>query len=88
MHIVENIEMEKTVVIPANPDARLTRDEAAKFLTDLGFQTKPATLATIATRGGGPTFQHFGKRPLYRREDLLAWAHSKLSAPKHNTSCN
>lgn len=86
MHSAENIEMTKAITIPANPDARLTRDEAAKFLTDLGFQTKPATLSTIATRGGGPVFQHFGKRPLYRREDLLAWAHSKLSAPKRNTS--
>lgn len=86
MHSAETIEMTKVITIPANPDARLTRDEAAKFLTDLGFQTKPATLATIATRGGGPVFQHFGKRPLYRREDLLAWAHSKLSAPKGNTS--
>jgi len=46
----------------------------------------PATLATMATRGGGPPFHKFGAHVLYRWGDALAWAQSRLSAPRRNTS--
>lgn len=35
-------------------DALLTRAAIAEALTNEGFPTRPATLATKATRGGGP----------------------------------
>ena len=60
--------------IPESPDALLTRDKIAPALTDAGFPVKAKTLATKATRGGGPPYRLFGSRPLYRWGDALAWA--------------
>jgi len=37
-------------------------------------RTAPATLAKLACIGGGPNFESFGRKPLYREADLLAWA--------------
>jgi hypothetical protein len=73
-------------MIPDNPEARLTRNATAAALTAAGFPIKPATLATKATRGGGPPFQRFGLRPLYRWADALTWAQSRLSKPISSTS--
>jgi hypothetical protein len=53
-------------------ERRLSRKEAAHFLTDLGYRTAPATLAKLACLGGGPVFRSFGRKPLYRAADLLA----------------
>jgi hypothetical protein len=64
---------------PNAPDALLTRAQAADELAKEGYPTKKATLSTLASRGGGPSFRHYGARVLYRREDLLTWARSKLS---------
>src|SRR5262245_43194904 len=73
-------------MVPDNPDSRLTRNATAAALTAAGFPISPATLATRATRGGGPPFQRFGSRPLYRWADALRWAESRLSPPIGNTS--
>jgi hypothetical protein len=54
--------------------AFLDRRQAAALLNQSGFPTAPATLAKLASIGGGPAFVHFGRKPLYRREDLQAWA--------------
>jgi hypothetical protein len=64
----------------------LTRDMAAAALTAAGYPVKAKTLATKATRGGGPPYRLFGVRPLYRWADTLAWAQERLSAPRHSTS--
>ena len=64
----------------------LDRRAAADFLAERGFPCSPATLATAVTRGGGPTFQKFGTRVLYRQSDLVSWAESKLSPPRRSTS--
>ena len=55
--------------IPDKPDALLTRDRTAEALTEAGFPIKAKTLATKATRGGGPPFSKFGLRVLYRWDD-------------------
>jgi hypothetical protein len=52
--------------IPTNPDALLTRDQLSDAFKESGFPVEPSTLATKATRGGGPPFQKFGIRALYR----------------------
>jgi hypothetical protein len=72
--------------IPTNPDALLMRGQTSEALKESGFPIEPSTLATKATRGGGPLFQKFGARVLYRWGDALAWAQSRLSAPRRNTS--
>jgi hypothetical protein len=71
---------------PETPDPLLTRDAVAAALTAAGYPVKPKTLATKASRGGGPPYQLFGVRPLYRWRDAVAWAESRLSAPRRSTS--
>jgi hypothetical protein len=65
---------------------RLDRRQAAAFLTARGYRTAPATLAKLACIGGGPTFESFGRKPLYREADLLAWARAKTTGPRRSTS--
>jgi len=75
-----------SIRVPADPDAFLTRDRVVIALNEIGFPVTVATLATKATRGGGPPYRLFGKKPLYRWSEALAWAEAKLSAPRCNTS--
>jgi hypothetical protein len=72
--------------IPENPDALLTRAQAGAALTEAGFPVSPATLSTKATRGGGPPYRLFGRKPLYRWGDVLAWAQNCCTEPHVNTS--
>lgn len=67
-------------------ERRLDRREAAAFLTTRGFKTAVATLAKLASVGGGPVFESFGRKPLYREADLLAWVQSRSSGPRRSTS--
>ena len=67
-------------------ERRLTRTEAAAFLTERGYRVAYATLNKYATVGGGPVFESFGRRPLYKPTDLLAWVASKTTAPRRHTS--
>src|SRR6516165_5353848 len=67
-------------------EALLTRNATAAALTERGYPTSPATLATKATRGGGPPFRRFGPRPLYRWGDALRWAQSRLGPLMRSTS--
>jgi hypothetical protein len=67
-------------------DALLSRANTAAALTGAGFGISPATLATKATRGGGPPYRLFGRKPLYRWGDALEWARGRLSEPVTNTS--
>ena len=64
----------------------LDRHGASALLAELGIPCAAATLATLATRGGGPPFVKFGPRALYRRSDLVAWAQSKLTPARRSTS--
>jgi hypothetical protein len=64
----------------------LDRHGASALLGELGIPCAAATLATLATRGGGPLFVKFGSRALYRRDDLVEWARARLTAPRRSTS--
>jgi hypothetical protein len=55
-------------------------------LTAAGYPVRAKTLATKATRGGGPRYRLFGSRPLYGWGDALDWARARLSEPVTNTS--
>ena len=72
--------------IPTNPDALLTRNRTSQALKEAGYPVEPSTLATKASRGGGPEYEKFGPRVLYRWGKALTWAQSKLTAPRRNTS--
>ena len=67
-------------------ERRLTRAEAAAFLSERGFRVAYATLNKYATVGGGPLFESFGRRPLYKPSDLLTWVAERSSGPKRSTS--
>jgi hypothetical protein len=74
------------MAIPLHFDVQLGRREGAGALTEAGYTTAPATLATLASRGGGPIYRRYGSRAVYRWGDLLDWARSRLSAPMRSTS--
>lgn len=57
-----------------DPNALLNRTQAATALTDAGYPTSAATLATLASRGGGPEYSRFGAHALYRWSNTLNWA--------------
>jgi hypothetical protein len=67
-------------------ERRLGRKEAAQFLTDQGYKTAAATLAKLACIGGGPPFESFGRRPLYREAELLGWAQGRTTGLRRSTS--
>jgi hypothetical protein len=74
------------VDIPDHPDVRLTRERTAEALTALGFPISARTLATKATRGGGPPYSLFNNRAMYRWQDALDWARSLTTAPRRSTA--
>jgi hypothetical protein len=67
-------------------ERRLSRREAAEFLTARGYRVAVATLAKLASVGGGPIFESFGRKPLYKESELLAWVQSRSSGPRRSTS--
>jgi hypothetical protein len=71
--------------IPEDPDVLLSRALAAAALTETGYPVSKATLASKATRGGGPPYRLFGRRPLYRWNDVLAWAQGRCTEPRHSS---
>jgi hypothetical protein len=67
-------------------EAKLSRAQLAHALTDVGFPTTHKTLATKASRGGGPPFQKWGARVIYTWGPSLQWAMDLLSEPVGSTS--
>jgi hypothetical protein len=74
------------VDIPDHPDVRLTRERTAEALTALGFPISARTLATKATRGGGPPYSLFNNRAMYRWQDALDWAQGLTTPPRRSTA--
>lgn len=67
--------------------SRLRRSEASEYLFEVwGVSYTPRTLAKMATIGGGPAFQKFGRYPLYPTNELDSWAESRLGELKRSTS--
>jgi len=64
----------------------LTRQEAARYLSERGLRVSRNTLQKFATTGGGPEYSIFGNRALYTPETLECWAEARLSAPRRSTS--
>lgn len=62
------------------------RPDAARFLRGYGLRTTKESLATMATRGGGPPFFKNGKYACYRQLDLETWAKQRRSPMLDSTS--
>jgi hypothetical protein len=58
---------------------RMTRREAAAYLTEIGCPTSEKTLAMKAWRGGGPLYSLVGGRAIYAKVDLDEWVASMTS---------
>jgi len=66
---------------------RLRRDQVPAYLAEHhGIPIAKATLAKLATIGGGPPMQYAGRIPLYPVDALDTWAQSRLSATVRSTS--
>src|SRR3546814_14933066 len=64
-----------------------SRKRASFYLrATFDLPTTPASLATMATRGGGPRFFRIGKYARYRRRDLAEWALKRFSVLLDSTS--
>ncbi len=69
-----------------NTRPRLRRKDVPEYLANkYGIDIAKATLAKLASIGGGPAMQYIGRIPLYHRDDLDAWAEMKLSKSVKNT---
>jgi hypothetical protein len=73
-------------MIPDNPDTKLGRRATAQALTEAGHPIAEATLATMGTRGGGPPFEKWNRKPLYRWGTSLEWARARTSRPIRRAS--
>jgi len=67
-------------------DRPLRRNQAAEFLTANGYPTAAATLAKLASIGGGPQFVSYGRWPMYAPAALLEWARARTTGPRRSTS--
>jgi hypothetical protein len=74
------------MAVPIDPYQKLRRRALAAALNEVGLPTAEATLATMASRGGGPPYQLYGRIPIYTWGPSLSWAEGRLSAPRSNTS--
>jgi hypothetical protein len=72
---------------PALLKPRLRRWEASAYLSLAhGVTVAPATLAKLASVGGGPGFQSVNRTPLYPVVELNRWAAEKLGGMRRSTS--
>lgn len=65
---------------------KYSRDGAAQFLQAHGLRTTAASLATMATRGGGPPFFKIGKYAFYWQLDLEEWMKQRCTDLLDSTS--
>lgn len=73
-------------VAPALDDLLDRRNLSCALALHAGRRVAVATLASLATRGGGPPFRLFGRRPLYRWGDAMEWAEQNTKPPRRSTS--
>ena len=67
-------------------DPLLSRKEAARYLSELGLETAPQTLARKFHEGTGPLCTRVGERAMYRRSHLDDYFSEKLSPPRRSSS--
>ena len=71
----------------SHPALNMRRADAARYVRENhGIPCAAATLAKLASIGGGPAFRKAGKFPIYSRDDLDAWANRRLGKLVCSTS--
>ena len=67
--------------------ALLRRSAASDYIKcKWGLSYKSNTLAKLATVGGGPPYELFGRWPVYREAELDKWVEGRLTELKASTS--
>lgn len=74
------------LVIVEDTDRLYSRKDAARYLTDLGLETAPQTLARKFHEGTGPLCTHVGVRAMYWKSDLDDYFQAHVSAPRRSSS--
>ena len=64
----------------------LDRKQASAYLQAKYRVGAVGTLAKAATVGGGPAYRKIGKRVVYTRDDLDAWARERMTEPMRSSS--
>jgi hypothetical protein len=67
-------------------DPLYSRKQAARYLTQLGLETAPQTLARKFHEGIGPLCTHVAERAMYRKSHLDAYFAAQVSAPRRSSS--
>lgn len=67
-------------------DRLYSRKDAARYLTALGLETSPQTLARKFHEGTGPLCTHVGVRAMYWKSDLDGYFQAHVSAPRRSSS--
>jgi hypothetical protein len=67
--------------------SKLNRQQAAAYLSDLGYPITANRLSKFVGEGGGPEYTKFGKQVYYYPDVLLAWAKAReqIMTGKHGT---
>jgi hypothetical protein len=65
----------------------LSPTHATELLAGYGLEVAHRTLAKLRCIGGGPPFYKYGRKVLYRSNEILAWANQRVS-PSFNSTSN
>jgi len=69
-----------------NSERFLRRRAAARYLQERGIRRAAATLAELASIGGGPAFRRVGRLPVYKVAELDRWIEAQRSTPVASTT--
>lgn len=79
--------MSTTNAVSNITELMLERIDAAAFIREtLGVPVEATDLERAAQAGNGPPFRRWGRKALYTRADLGAWARQRLSPPIRKAS--
>jgi hypothetical protein len=81
----EAIEMSEGVAIGATR-RWYGRKDVSELLKAHGYPVPVRQLEKMATAGDGPPYRLFARKALYAADEALAWAESRLTAPRRHTS--
>jgi hypothetical protein len=65
-----------------DPDTLFTRPQLAEAAKRANIPVAESSLASMASRGTGPTFAKYGNRVLYRWQDFVQWVASKSTVAR------
>ncbi|HEY8008756.1 MAG TPA: hypothetical protein VIE66_18680 [Methylocella sp.] len=76
----------ETAALDGHHASRLSRQEAAQFLTNAGLPIAATTLAKKAVQGNGPPYALWNGRTMYAADALLEWAEAQVGPKLTSTA--